>query len=216
VVDDDHAIAQTLGLFHVMRRVDERLAPASKRLQIVEDGVAALRVHADSRFVEQQDIGVVHQSARDVEAALHAAAEGPRLVLGTVGEADQFERLDAALAQRVPRQAVERAEQFQIRPRRQLVVERKVLRHQSDAALDFAFVAGDRLAFDGNAAAVRRNETAQHGDDRRLARAVGPQQADDFAGRRGERNARDDLARAVGLPQVLRYQHCRVSLKVPA
>src|SRR5438477_10906982 len=43
VVDDDHTVAEALGLFHVVRRVDERLAARAQRLEVVEDGVAALR-----------------------------------------------------------------------------------------------------------------------------------------------------------------------------
>ena len=90
VVDDDDAVAQALGLFHVVRGVEQRLAATAQRLEVVEDGVAALRIDADGRLVEDQDVGIVDQRGGDVEAPLHAAAEGLRLVAGAVGQADQL------------------------------------------------------------------------------------------------------------------------------
>ena len=87
VVDDDDAVGQPFGLFHVVRRVDQRLAGAGERFQAVEDRVAALRVDAGGRFVEQQHVGVVHQRTGDVEPSLHPAAEGRRLVACPVRQA---------------------------------------------------------------------------------------------------------------------------------
>ena len=106
VVDDHDPVAEALGLLHVVGRVDERLAAPAQRLEVVEDGVAALRVDADRRLVEIRS-GVVEQRRGDVEPPLHAAAEGRRLVAGAVGEAHELERLVDAPARSAPREAVE-------------------------------------------------------------------------------------------------------------
>jgi len=71
VVDDDHAVAQALGFFHVVRRVHS-VCPR------------ALSVSRLSRWrwlcgstptvgSSQQNVRIVHERARNVEAALHAS-----------------------------------------------------------------------------------------------------------------------------------------------
>ena len=52
-----------------------------------------MRIDADRRLVEQEHLGVVEQRRGEVEAPLHAAAERPHLVPGTVRQADQIEPL---------------------------------------------------------------------------------------------------------------------------
>ena len=54
LVDDPDAVAEALGLLHVVRRVQDRHALPAQLLDAREDGVAALRVDADRRLVEQQ------------------------------------------------------------------------------------------------------------------------------------------------------------------
>jgi hypothetical protein len=59
VVHDDDAIGEALGLFHVMGRIQQRLAARLELFEVVEDRVAALRIDADGGLVEQQDVGIV-------------------------------------------------------------------------------------------------------------------------------------------------------------
>ncbi len=63
-VDDRDAIAEPLGFFHVVRRVDDGAAVAVQRLDVLEDLVARLRIDADRRLVEQQQLGIVHDAPR--------------------------------------------------------------------------------------------------------------------------------------------------------
>jgi hypothetical protein len=85
--------SQRLGLFHVVRRVHPGFAALLEGLEIFEDGVAALRVHAHGRLVEKQDLRIVQQRRRQVETSLHAAAELSHFVLSPVREPYQVERL---------------------------------------------------------------------------------------------------------------------------
>src|SRR4029453_2973259 len=57
--DDGDAIAEPLRFFHVMRRVDDGAPVAMQRLDALEDLVARLRIDADGRLVEQQQLGTV-------------------------------------------------------------------------------------------------------------------------------------------------------------
>ena len=70
-------------------------------LKILEDGVAALRVDADCRLVEQQDVGIVQQAGGEIQSPLHAAAERLDAIGGAIGETDQRQRRDDGLVQRL-------------------------------------------------------------------------------------------------------------------
>ena len=91
-IDDDDAVGQALGFLHVVRRVEQRLAAALQLFEVVEDGVAALRVDADRRLVEQQDVGIVQQARGEIQPPLHPAAECLHPVARAIGEADQRQR----------------------------------------------------------------------------------------------------------------------------
>ena len=130
-----------------------------QRLEVVEDRVAALRIDADGRLVEQQDVGIVQQAGGQVQPPLHAAAEGLHAIVRAVGEADQVERGVDRLVERGARQAVERAEEAEVRARGQLVVEREILRHEADPALLRIGVAAQPRAVDEHVAVVRRRRS---------------------------------------------------------
>ena len=174
VVDDDHAVGQALDLFHAVRGVDERLARRLQRQQGVEDGIAACWVDAGRRLVERQHVGVVHQRARDVQPALHAAAEGGRFVACAVGQPDGGQHLGGAAPGLGWGQAVEGAEQLDIRLRRQVFEQCNVLRHETDAALAGGFVPRQHRAAHQHAAGVGWGQAADHGDGGRLAGAIRP------------------------------------------
>jgi hypothetical protein len=201
VVDDDHAVGQALDLLHVVRGVDESLALSLQRQQVVEDGVAASRVDTGRRLVEQQHLGVVHQRAGNVQPALHAAAVGGRFVACAVGQPDGGQNLGGAAPGAGRGQAVEGAEQLDIRLCRQVFEQCQVLRHQADAALAGGFVLRQRRAAHQHAASVGWGQATDHGDGGRLAGAIRPQQAQHLAGRHVERDVNHRSAFAVRLSQ---------------
>ena len=57
VVHDRHAIAELIGLFHVVGREQDRLALVVELAQDLPQGEAALRVEPGRGFVEEQDAG---------------------------------------------------------------------------------------------------------------------------------------------------------------
>ena len=212
VVHDDDAVAQPLGLFHVVRRVEQRLAAVAQRLEVVEDGVAALRVDADRRLVEDQHVGIVDQRGGDVEAPLHAAAEELRLVAGAIGEADQLQRRVDALAQQRAGQAVERAEELEVGGGAEVLVDRELLRHDADAALGVGRVLGQ---LERGSRRCRRRPAAGR---RRPGRTASPRSStcrrrSARAGRRSRRRRRSSdrsattCAVAVRFAKTLGFEH---------
>src|SRR5947209_14911921 len=106
-----------------MSGVEERLAAPLEQLEVLEDRVTALRIDADRRLVEEEDVGVVEQARGKVESALHAAAVRLHPVARAIGEADQLQRRRHGALERGTTQAVEATEEGEVVARRQLVVE---------------------------------------------------------------------------------------------
>jgi len=73
-----------------------------------------------------------------------------------------------------PRQAVNAGDEFEILPHRQVLVEAEALGHVADAGFDFRRLGADVEAEAGTAAAIGREQPAEHADGRGLAGAVGP------------------------------------------
>jgi hypothetical protein len=104
LVDDDQAVAQLLGLIHVVRREQQCRALLLQPEQPVPQDVPRLRVEPRRRLVEQQDAGVVDERARDGKAALHPPGQIVDLALAPVGELCELEQFVSARAEVFERQ----------------------------------------------------------------------------------------------------------------
>src|SRR6266550_2860903 len=84
VLDDRHAIAESLGFFHQMRRQKYRGAAVSDAGHERPDRATRLRVEPGRELVEEHDLGLVDERERDEEPLLLSARERhePRVALG--------------------------------------------------------------------------------------------------------------------------------------
>ena len=80
LVHDHEPVAQLLRLVHVVGRQHERHAALLEPVQPIPQQVARLRVEAGGRLVEEQELRLVDQAARDRQAPLHAARQWLDLV----------------------------------------------------------------------------------------------------------------------------------------
>ena len=71
--DDAHRVAEALGVVHEVRREDHRLPAAAQLDDGVLERLGVDRVEPAERLVENDDIGVVEQSADELHLLLHAA-----------------------------------------------------------------------------------------------------------------------------------------------
>ena len=180
----------------------------SERVDRLEDGVAALRVDADGRLVEQQQARPVEQADADVQAPLHAAAERRGAVLGPVREADELEHLvRACLA--APRRPARTA------GRRTGGSRGRSGRGRSRAPGGRSRCRPSRPPRPTSIAVPSRStsppsrveQPADHRDRRRLARAVRAEQAVGLALVDLEADPADGLDRPVSLAQVAGAEH---------
>ena len=76
VIDDGDAVAQAVGFVHVVRGDQDGERAAVLDLgQHLPDGDARDGIEAGGRLVEEEDLRAVHQAARDLQTAPHAAGE---------------------------------------------------------------------------------------------------------------------------------------------
>src|SRR5262249_15138401 len=117
------------------------------------------------------------------------------------GEPQPFEGLLDARSDAV--EAVDAADELEVLADREIFIEAEALGHVAGLALDGVALAHEIVAKTRAAAAVRRQQAADHAERRRLARTVGAQEAADAAPLDAERHVVDHGARAVALHEVV-------------
>jgi hypothetical protein len=180
-------------------------AVADERADDLPHVVARPRVQAGGGLVEEQQLRGDDDARRDVQAPAHAARVVLDLPARGVLEAEGVEQVPrAGLGLRAP-VAEQPAEQDQVLAPGEVLVDRGELPGEADERADGVGVLDDVVAEHAGAALVRREQRGEHADRRRLARAVGAEDAVDGAARDLEVDAVDGpggaerLAEAVGL-----------------
>src|SRR6202140_4700059 len=159
VIDDHNAVAEALGLFHIVGGVDKGFAALLQGLEIFKDGIAALRIDADRRLIEQKNLRIVKQSRRQIQTPLHASAERFHFVTGAIQESDEMQDVVDCLLGLRTGERIKGRKKSQIIASGKLVIERHVLRHKSDLSLDWVRVALYLLAFNEDFAGIRAQQS---------------------------------------------------------
>ena len=68
-------IAASFHFFQLMRRNQHSRTFFSQLFKHRVDAFPTLRINADSRFIQQQNAGVMQDTAGDIQTSLHAAGE---------------------------------------------------------------------------------------------------------------------------------------------
>ena len=180
-IHDRHPVTEAVRLFHVVRREQDRLPGLVQLAQYLPQGEPALRVEAGRGLVEEEDPGPVEDRPGHHQALGHTA--GKRVGVGrrAIGQAKVFERLIRGLLGFAPAHPEVQAVEEEVLAHGEAAVERVGLGHHADDLLGQAGVGPHVDAADDRFAARRNDAGREHADRRRLARAVGPQQAEDLA-----------------------------------
>ena len=124
----------------------------------------------------------MHQPSGDLEPALHPARVGLHHVTAAVPQAHHLEHLLQPAAEHVAGDAVQLRVEAQVLLAGQVDVEGGVLEHQADVAADVGALRHDVEAGNPGRPRCQGRERAKDLDGRRLARAVGPEEAERLAG----------------------------------
>ena len=109
VVHNRDAIAEPLGFFHVVRRVNQRATVGLQLFDALEDVVARLRIHAHGRLVEKDYLWIMHQGGGHIEPPLHAAGICLRAGAAPVLKSGELQRPGDTLFQAAPVRLYSRA-----------------------------------------------------------------------------------------------------------
>ena len=201
LVHDDEAIAELLGLVHVVGRQDERRASLLEPVEAVPDEVACLWVEASRRLVEEHEARLIDQRAGDRQAPLHAAGQRLDLGIGAIGQLDELEQVGGPPARLAPGQVEVAAIDDEVVAGGHLLVEPIFLGDDADPRPDRR-TAGVRIHPEDPELATRpRRDAADHAHRRRLPRPVRAEEAECLATRDVEVDRVDGRERAEALGQ---------------
>src|SRR5690606_38764137 len=155
------------------------------------------------RLVEEQHGRPVHQRARERETLLEAERQIVRRARQEASELEGLDHLFDALAPRIPGELVDPREEFEVLAYRQEPVQRELLRHVADSLLRGGAGVSEIVANDPRGAGARLQQSAEHLERRRLARAVRPEQTENLALAHVERHAIGGRELAEALREVL-------------
>src|ERR1700722_5663569 len=96
VIDDGQALAEGVGLFHVVGCEQDGFAALVVLADDFPKKKPGLRVEAGAWLVEEEHLRIVHHGTRDGEALHHAAREAADHVVGSVSELEAVEESSGA------------------------------------------------------------------------------------------------------------------------
>ena len=181
LVHDDEAVAELLGLLHVVRRQEQCHALALEPVEPVPDDVARLRVQPGRRLVQQKHLRVVDERPGDRQPALHPARERLHAILGAIGELDELEQLVGPLAQHRAGKPEVAPVDDDVLAHGQLHVERVLLGNDSEPSTDRDAVSSRVEPEDAELPVRDRGDAADHAHRRRLPGAVRTEETEGLA-----------------------------------
>ena len=160
------------------------------------------RIEPGRRLVEKEDARLVDQPARDLHAAPHAARKVSDRLVRPRRQLDGLDELRNDPIALLLRHVVELRVDQQVLADAELHVARHRLRDHADRSAHVVGLANDVEAVDDRRARRRRQQRRHHADERRLARAVRPEQTEDLALLDAEAHALDGREVAEALDDV--------------
>ena len=146
--------------------------------------LAQLDVDTGGRLVQHDDRRSMNQRLGDQHPALHATRQLPHVGVGLVGEPETVEQLvdPRVVGAAVDAHAKVAALDLQGFAHAEKRIEHQLLRHDAQTAPRSREIADDIVAEHGDGARGGSGEAGHDADQRRLARPVGAQQSEEFAG----------------------------------
>src|SRR3569833_3100295 len=193
--------APRLGFFQIMRGQEDGMPFTVEAADEFPQRAAQVDVDPGSRLVEYDDRRLVHQRLGHQQATLHATRQVLRVLVGMLGKIEVMHDLvDPAVV--VLETKVAGLDAQGLAHVEEGIVD-QFLRHHPERTARLAIVAHNVMAHDGSLAGIGTGESGEDGYQRRLAGAVGPQQAEELAWLDVERHAVQGLGGAETLAQIV-------------
>jgi hypothetical protein len=202
-VDHGHPRGEPVGLLQVLGGQHDGGAVGDELADHRPDLVAAVRVEAGRRLVEEEHRRPVHERRRKVDPAAHAARVGAHWPVGRLAQLEALEQLARARRGRPARQVDEPSDQTQVLASGQIAVDGRILSRQTDPLPHGLRLADDVETEHLRPTRVGQQHRRQHADGGRLAGPVRAEQTEHRPGGDLEVDARQRLDRAEPLAQAL-------------
>ena len=209
LLDDGHLVAHFLHHFQHMARKEDGRPAFGQLAQHLLHMERRLRVQPHEGLVQHQQHRLVHERADEHELLAHAMRIRRHQVAERRGEAQPVGiRLDA-LAPHVGRHRVKVGDVVQVLDARKEFVDVRIVGHVRRDALARERVRPHRLPRNADVALVEPGHAHDGADERRLARAVVPDEPEDVTRHDLQRHAVDRPLRPERLHDVLHHQNRR-------
>ena len=204
MVDDRDPVA-TLGFLHQMGcEEDGHVLLIAQPVECLPKIDPRAGIEPGGRFVEQQEFRPMEQTLRDLDPPLQSAGERLDQIVGAIAQVELDQEMIDPLAQRGPGEAVEMPLMREVLAHPQFLVEARRLKDDAEPAAQGAGIAQEVEPENAGRAARRPNEGGENAEEGRLAAAVRPEQAEDFARRDAERDVVEREAVAIAMGEVAR------------
>ena len=178
---NDREPVAVLRLVEVMGRHEDGDPRAGQILDEPPETPARHRVHTAGRLVQEDDGWLVQNRAAERQTLAPAAGQIARQGPLTSSQAGHFDDEFAPFGDPLVVEAVQPAEEPDVLVDCQQFIQGEPLGHVADAALHLLGIAAHVDAADDRGAGGRLEQAAEHADGRRLAGAVGAEEAEDFS-----------------------------------
>jgi hypothetical protein len=199
VVDHGDLVRELIGLLEVLRRQQNRRAFAAQVADDRPDLVATSRIEAGGRLVEEEHAWPGEQARCEVKSPAHPARVGLRGSIGGVGELEALEQLRCAIARFRAGEAEQASEHLQVLAACEQLVDGGELTGQGEELAHLRRLRDDVVSEELGPARVGLEQRGQDADERRLARPVRAEQAEDHP----LRNLQIDAGQSRGLSELL-------------
>ncbi len=176
MVQQQHAFT-ALGLVEVGGGPNHGHALVSEHLHHAPQVLAADRVDTHARLVQQQHLGPRHERTGKAQLLLHAAGELAGEALGERPEPREIEQFGKQVGIAVCIHAAQLCIQAHVLHHRQVFIQTKALRHVAAGHVNGIVILNHVKAGQGDATSIGYQKAGQDAHQRRLASAVGADQA---------------------------------------
>src|SRR5439155_15083815 len=210
-VEDRHPLA-ALRLFHVVRRQhDGDAVRVAQRAQLRQEVAPGGGIEPRARLVEEQDGGPGEETLGELDAAAESARQPIDELPPALGDPEAVQEGVDARGELGTAQAVEPTVMAEVLLDGELAVDARVLEDDAQPAAHGVRRAPHVVAEDARDASVRGQEGCEDPEERALAAAVRPEEAEQLATRDGERRPGERLAGAEAAAQVYHLDRRRAA-----
>src|SRR5687767_9445026 len=175
------------GLVHVMSGHEDGQPAGGAAMQFVPEFATGSWVDAGGRLVEKQKLRAMHKGSGERQALLPAAGKRAGKLVLQMSEPQSVERFGNVRGNGV--QIVKLCDERQVLGNGEIFIVCEALGHIADIALYLPALGQNIVAEHGAASGIGGEQAADHADGRRLAGAVGAEEAHDLALLQGKRDA---------------------------